>query len=81
MVDNYWIEFKPEDYVLDFSEMHDGSICIVGFLPNTGDYWLVGDNFFRGYYTIHDSPNNRIGLVPHSFSEKLPLEYVESPPI
>jgi len=81
MVDNHWIEFKPEDYILDMSDRHDGSVCILAFIANSGDYWLVGDNFFRGYYAVHDDANNRIGLVPHAFSEKLPLEYVESKPL
>lgn len=70
LVDKHWLEFSPKDYILDMSDFHDRSICILAFVPNSGDYWLLGDNFFRGYYTVHDSPNNQLGVVPHSLSIK-----------
>jgi hypothetical protein len=44
----------------------------VGFQKNSkdADYFLFGDNLFRGYYTIHDDLNSKIGFAPHSTSLK-----------
>jgi hypothetical protein len=72
MVENYWLELLPEDYIIKNGE----SGCVLGFLPNQGaEYWILGDSFFRGYYTIHDDKMARIGVVPHSYSTKSELRW------
>jgi len=73
-IDSKWFLVKAEDYILEV----EGS-CILGFLDGgSSPYWLLGDAFLKGYYSIHDNDdhaNARIGIVPHSNSNK---PFVES---
>ena len=41
----------------------------MGFVVNSYDYWLLGDVFLRGYYSIHDASGKRLGLTPHITSK------------
>jgi hypothetical protein len=70
LIDGYWLEFAPEDYVITIES--DGVTgCILGF--STGEsmpYWLLGDVMLRGYYSVHDMTNDRIGFAPHATSTK-----------
>jgi hypothetical protein len=43
-------------------------------------YFILGDSFLRGYYTVHDLTNNQIGFAPHSTSNKKNIEIAENPP-
>ena len=43
-------------------------------------YFILGDSFLRGYYTVHDLTNNQIGFAPHSTSNKKNIELAENPP-
>jgi hypothetical protein len=69
-VDDYFFVFPAED---GYDEQ-----CILGFLDGTNqDYWLLGDVFLRGYYSIHDNSdraNARIGFAPHVKSNKKNVE-------
>ena len=57
---------SPEDYVLNM----DGE-CWVCIHVNTYDeYWVFGDNFLRGYYSVHDYSSMSFGFAPHSRSKK-----------
>jgi hypothetical protein len=31
------------------------------------DFWLLGDNFLRGYYQVYDISNRQIGLASSKF--------------
>ena len=68
LVDGYWLELRPEDYLLDASDNGDGSVCIFSFTQNSDEFWLLGDVFYRGYYVTHDDTNAKIGLAPSSIS-------------
>lgn len=74
MVDGYWLEVLPKDYVIE-----QNGFCIVGFMENGQDYWVLGDAFFRGYYVIHDEQNRRIGIAPHATSTKSDLLFGDLP--
>ena len=65
----YWMEVFAEDYIIDIST--DGStcaLCLSGY--DTINYWILGDAFMRGWYSIHDHTNLRMGFVPFSSSSK-----------
>lgn len=55
--DGAWLEAIPNDYLLDASEFNDRSVCILGFVQNNEDFWLLGDVFMRGFYSVHDMDN------------------------
>lgn len=60
----------PQDYFIK----HDKE-CYLGFKKNTADFWLLGDNFFRGFYMIHDDANGMLGIAPHSTSTKEEIKW------
>ena len=48
-------------------------VCYLGILPMDVEYWLIGDVFLRGYYSIFDNSNHevpRLGFAPHATSSK-----------
>lgn len=72
--DNYWVNLQPHDYVVKDPMDADDNICYLNILPSWDNFWLAGNNVLRGYYSVHDMENKRLGLVPHSTSTKVPLE-------
>ena len=83
-IDGYKFQVSVEDYFFEFPA-EDGydETCILGFLDGEGqDYWLLGDVFLRGYYSIHDNrdhKNARIGFAPHATSSKKNVERADIP--
>lgn len=73
--DNYWISLLPEDYVVR-SPMSppDENICYLNIFPSWDNFYLAGNNVLRGYYSVHDMENARLGLVPHTTSTKGPIQ-------
>lgn len=79
-IDNHRFEIPVDDYFLTYNDLLDEAdssyddICLLAFIDSFGaGYWLVGDAFLKGYYTIHDNDdhaNARIGFAPHSTSSK-----------
>jgi hypothetical protein len=53
---------------------------MIAFTENDADYFLIGDAFFRGFYSVHDDDNDRIGFAPHSESNKSAAVFTSSPP-
>lgn len=39
-------------------------------------FWILGDAFLRGWYSIHDYEENRFGFAPFPGSEKVAAQYV-----
>jgi len=59
----------------------DGT-CVLAFVDTTDSYWLMGDAFLTGYYSIHDNEdhaNARVGFVPHTNSDKPFIEQGQKP--
>lgn len=59
-----------DDYIIDFSERGDRSLCHMLIFPNTANYFLMGLPFFQGYYAHHDMDLMQIGFIPHNLSAK-----------
>ena len=60
----------PEDYVKDISAEQDGSQCMLLLLKGETPFLVMGLPVYKGYYTVHDDANNRLGFVPHVGSTK-----------
>jgi len=68
---------EPEDFMFfggDSTDITETSICLLGIVPNSGDFYLVGDTFLRGFYSVHRMDDMSLGLVPHAGSNKAPLD-------
>lgn len=59
----------PSDYILEI-ETDGTSGCIIAIAASDIPYMILGDSFLRGYYSVHDMTNNRIGFAPHKTSNK-----------
>ena len=64
------IEFNGVPYVLEAKDyiLNAQGVCLSGFAgidfpPSMGSLWVVGDVFFRKYFTIYDLGNNRVGFA------------------
>jgi Eukaryotic aspartyl protease len=68
---SHWIEVRPEHYTND----KDGNgLCEIMLAYNEG-YWALGLPVLRGYYTIFDVANDRVGFAPRTTSSNKPLDY------
>jgi len=59
----YWLRVNPKDYVV---KAYDEK-CIL-CLGIDEKRWILGDVFLRGWYSMHDLTNKRIGF--HSFNTR-----------
>ena len=69
LVKGQWLEMHPEDYIIRHLTI-TGEVCVIGIHASDNDFVLLGQSFFRGYYSIFDMDHNRIGFAPHSTSVK-----------
>ena len=67
-MNDYWVEMRPEDYLV--SSLNEPETCMIGLIPSTTGFFVLGDTLMRGFYTIHDDDNGRVGLAPHKRSGK-----------
>lgn len=68
IIDGKMFQVSHHDYVIEI----DG-VCLLAFVVHSSEFWLLGDAFLMGYYSIHDNENHdraRIGLAPHKTSKK-----------
>jgi hypothetical protein len=69
------MEMKPEHYILE----HEGE-CWACLGENSYDeYFILGDTFLRGFYSVHDNENARFGFAPHAGSDKAAPYYGTTP--
>ena len=67
----------PEDYtVATDQDLDECAFCLQG--TNGYSYWILGDAFMRGWYSIHDYSNMRFGFAPFKGSSKTVPEHVGS---
>ena len=66
---DYWFEVMPEDYTVATDK--DLDECAFCLQSTTGySYWILGDVFMRGWYSIHDYGNMKMGFAPFINSSK-----------
>jgi gastricsin len=53
-INGYYAEITPNNYLL---ASNVANTCIVGFMINGDDSWLLGDVFLRNFYAIFDEGN------------------------
>ena len=53
----YWFKVNPEDYVVKATDSKC-ALCMVTY----DDYWILGDVFMRGWYSMHNLTNMKIGF-------------------
>lgn len=61
-------QVAAKDYVIEIE-----GVCLLAFVVHPQEFWLLGDAFLMGYYSIHDNEdhtNAKIGIAPHSSSTK-----------
>jgi len=59
LIGGYWFDIPPYTYLVE-----DDGYCIVGFLENSDDTWLVGDVFLRNYYSVFDDDTGELTFAP-----------------
>ena len=45
-------------------------MCALSVVGNKLDFFILGNSFMRGYYTIHVMESGTLGIVPNSESSK-----------
>ena len=69
LMNSYWVEISPHDYLVDMSEgPNDHYGCILAFGKSPISMFVLGDSFMRGFYVIHSDENDLLGIVPHANS-------------
>lgn len=78
LINNKWFVVKAYDYVQELE-----GTCYLSFVEDMStSYWLIGDAFLRGYYSIHDNEDHsqaKLGFIPHANSDKPHVSYGEVP--
>lgn len=59
--DKYYFKLTPDAYVLDIGQ---GDRCFLPFLYNNEDYWVLGEPFFRNFYSVFDAQKGVVGVAP-----------------
>ena len=59
--DRYYVKLVPDAYVIDVG---DGDKCYLPFQYNNEDKWILGEPFFRSFYTVFDDSKGLIGMAP-----------------
>jgi len=61
MIGDFWVEVKPEDYVLDVTFERNETECIVAIYKNNEDFNIFGFPILKDYHTFFDMEEGRIG--------------------
>ena len=58
MFNGYWFEMDPNDFVFDASEAQDSTTCALAIVQNELEFFILGNSFLRGYYSVHNPDLN-----------------------
>lgn len=71
MFGDYWLEIQPANYLVSVGNDLSGndycSLCMFkSDVKNADDepYWVIGNSWLRGFYSIFDMDNNQMGFAP-----------------
>jgi len=59
--DRYYVKLVPESFVIDIGQVDR---CFLPFTYNSEDHWVIGEPFFRSFYTVFDDSKGLIGVTP-----------------
>ena len=59
--DRYYVKLVPESFVIDIGKVDR---CFLPFAYNKEDHWIIGEPFFRSFYTVFDDSKGLIGVTP-----------------
>lgn len=59
--DRYYIKLAPETFVIDVGNKDK---CFLPIMYNSADNWVLGEPFFRSFYSVYDDSKGIIGLAP-----------------
>lgn len=59
--DRYYVKLVPESFVIDIGKVDR---CFIPFTFNHEDTWVIGEPFFRSFYTVFDDSKGLIGVTP-----------------
>lgn len=68
VIDGKLFQVSHNDYVIEIE-----GVCLLAFVVHSSEFWLLGDAFLMGYYSIHDNEDHEkasIGFAPHKTSKK-----------
>ena len=76
MIDGYWLQVRPEDYIKETSEGN----CQLKIRPIDAPFNIMGMPAYIGYYVTHKWGNQAyMTWAPHSESKNQPLLPAQMP--
>ena len=71
-VDNkyMWLSMSADDFIFDASASQDDTVCGISIIANTENFFILGNSFMKGYYSIFDMTDSALGFIPHYTSTK-----------
>jgi len=59
--DRYYVKLMPESFVIDIGQRGK---CFIPFTFNDEDEFVLGEPFFRNFYSVFDDSKGIIGIAP-----------------
>ena len=59
--DRYYVKLMPESFVIDIGVLGK---CLIPFKFNTEDAFVLGEPFFRNFYSVFDDSKGIVGVAP-----------------
>jgi len=75
-MDGYWFDVTPDTYLLATA---DSSICMIAFVENTDNDWIVGSAFLKGFYAIFDDSLGELTFAPRLGAAVTAIETADTP--
>lgn len=77
----YWLQISAEDMIIDADiESNAAQNCIVAFLPNKDDFWVLGQSVYTDYYVVHEPTRSQVKFAPSDLRKKPKLRNDSLPP-